>query len=150
MEGTTSANGWAKLPLAAVKRLVRLAAMRQLACLAMLAALLVPSLLAALPLSQSHSTCCGMACCKRTGACCCHRSKGHVHGGMQWKAGAKCSGGCGAASVAAPVVTLQAVLQASRNAAPILTRAAYQGLASHTLRFAGAGFSLFGRPPPAA
>jgi len=149
MKRSSPAKAWAP-SMTAAARFVRVAVMRRLASLVLLASLFVPAILASIPLWQSQSTSCGMACCKRSRVCCCRKSKAHEHGGVAWRADAKCCGGCGRASIVGPVVALQAEVQSRHAAEPVLTSLVLRSPISGVLRSAGAAFALFGRPPPSA
>ena len=131
------------------KRLLRAPVMRRLASLALLASLITPAILAAIPFLQSPGTTCSMACCKRSGVCCCRKSQTHERGGAQWKADAKCRGGCTGAPAVSPVV-LQAVVQERESAEPALSSVSFHSFTRRASRSAGAAFALFGRPPPLA
>ena len=112
--------------------------------------LLAPDLASFLPLLPAPGPNCGMACCKRSGVCCCHKAHPAQAGTDQaWRAGNACGSGCARSAA----VQGRCEFSLTAHTATFLCLPA-----QHSLRFElddervpeGIAFERFGRPPPVA
>jgi len=115
-----------------------------------LLALFTPDAANLLPLLNSRDATCGMACCKRSGVCCCRKARSARTGAESgWRAGNPCGPDCArsaavrsqfAFALTAPAAAF--LCSTSQHAGSLEPGGAYVP--------GGVAFERFGRPPPLA
>jgi len=119
---------------------------RLLAPLLLLVSLLAPLALPALLLQADT---CGMACCKRSGVCCCRKAKAAKSRGPVLQAASRCGANCGRLP-ALPRLVAAIPARAALPGSTLAAAPARPGSSSRVHPSSSLPFALFQRPPPSA
>lgn len=110
---------------------------------------LLPHVSFYIQLSEAGKPRCGMACCRRSGICCCHKRSGPQsrNAGPAWTPSSHCQCGCGQTPAIVPTAG-PSLASVRIELIPTVLLTGMPAISNPPNRPSSHSFSLFQRPPP--